>query len=172
MASRVAQAGETLQSLVAPSASGPHAQQAQSGPSSARRREAPIAELVSPGASSRRQKAVTEAVLRASGVQSLPSWFEDAAKRLLAGGGDDEMSFAELVLVSTAAPGAMAASEKSASGGGTASQADAAAGIGTGETYGAPPAPDVEVLAREVYELLLSMLDSARSRVGDPWEGI
>jgi hypothetical protein len=161
---RIAGAGRSLQSLVE---TGQAARAKAPTPE-----QSPIKQLVSKPAAGSDAQALTKAVMKASNVSSLPPWFEQAARKLLSGDSSQDMSFEELVLVSTAGPGAMAASSKSAASGGTAPQADASGGTGTGETYGAPPAPDVEVLAREVYELVLEMLDVARSRIGDPWEKV
>ncbi|MBT8493898.1 MAG: hypothetical protein KJO07_12670, partial [Deltaproteobacteria bacterium] len=161
---RVASAGRSLASLVQTG------QAATAAPMT--HQQAAVKKLISKPSTGSDAKVITEAVMKASKVSSLPPWFEDAARKLLSGDSDQGMSFEELVLISTAGPGAMAASSKSASSGGTGSQADASGGTGTGETYGAPPAPDVEVLAREVYDLVLSMLDVARARIGDPWEKV
>jgi hypothetical protein len=164
---RVAGAGRSLQSLVETG----QAKSAQA-PAAGRPAQSAAKALVSKPAAGTDAKALTQAVMKASNVSSLPPWFEEAARKLLAGDSSQDMSFEELVLVSTAGPGAMAASGKGPSSGGSAPQADAAGGTGTGETYGAPPAPDVEVMAREIYDEILKMMDAARERIGDPWEKI
>ena len=99
----------------------------------------------------------------------MPAWFEDAARKLLGDTGGDGrgLSVAEMTLVSAAPTKHVSPSLRNASAPPAQSQQG---GAGTGTQYDAPPAPDIEELAQEVYETVMRMIDLARERNGDPWQ--
>jgi trimeric autotransporter adhesin len=100
------------------------------------------------------------------GEVEIPPWFEAAARKMLAERtGSDGISFAELTLVTAAPPSHIAASTRSAP-----SAATPAPGT-AGPSQSTNPAPqiDIEKLANDVYRNILSMMDVARARNGDPY---
>ncbi|MEZ4368337.1 MAG: hypothetical protein R2939_18970 [Kofleriaceae bacterium] len=93
------------------------------------------------------------------GEVEIPAWFERAARKMFedrgAGAG---MTAADLTLVSVAPPAQLAASSRSTT--------TSAATVSSSPTpkAAAPAAPDVERIAREVYDQFLSLLDVTRWR--------
>lgn len=162
-------AGEALGSYVAPSSgssgSAGSSRSASSSSSSSSDREmgallrAPSAaqELVQTGRPSGRH---------GGGEVEIPTWFEAAARKMLEDRSavSDGISLAELTLVQTAAPTAIAASSR---GSGGSSQPMAPS---TSNTAGAEKEKlDIEKLANEVYREILQMMDMARARNGEPY---
>ena len=103
---------------------------------------------------------VRPAARHGGGDVEIPAWFESAAKKMFAEQqGSDSVSFAELTLVTQAPQAAVAASTRATSTP-TTSSATAAAS----STPSAASKPDVEGLARDVYDSFLELMDIARWR--------
>ncbi|HEY4238228.1 MAG TPA: hypothetical protein VGM88_00350 [Kofleriaceae bacterium] len=99
------------------------------------------------------------------GEVEIPAWFESAARKMLdqsSSGGD--ISLAELTLVASAPSSHIAASTRSAP-----SSAPPAPADGSSDYSGNAPQIDVEKLAGEVYRYLMTMMDHARARNGEPY---
>jgi hypothetical protein len=153
-----ARAGTALRSYVATSADGAPATTAvaSSAASSGYRVPSAAPELVRPGTSP------SVGPRFGGGELEIPAWFESAARKMLEerSPGSD-LSLADLTLVTAAPATALAASTKST----TVSSASAAtAGSATSSTPDAASAPDLERLAREVYDQFLQLMDVARWR--------
>jgi hypothetical protein len=171
----VSRAGESLSSLVAPTAR-PAA--ARGEPSRGYAVPSVAPELVETSAVTAAQVApsagpdaapagapaptsVTASSKSSDGFQ-IPEWFSRAAKEMFESGDDSGMSVAEMVLVQTAPKEKIAASAVEAA----APQAAAPQG---GEAA-AQKLPDVTQIARDVYTELCRMFEIARERNGDPWQ--
>jgi hypothetical protein len=98
----------------------------------------------------------------------LPAWFQEAASKFLGGAGDGRgLNIAEMTLISTAPRTQVAASTRSVSAPPVQVSSQTA---GAGTSVDAPPSPDIDELAQEVYEEIMRMLEIARERNGDPWQ--
>lgn len=174
-----ARAGESLQSFVAPSAA-PEAAASEraSATASARstgavHRAPTAAQPLVTGPSRANVTAVQEMIRsaqqkRTAGDNSIPPWFEEAARRMFQEGSDSGgISLAEMTLVTSAPARMVAASPKSASG--SSASARPAAATGGSEGHDAEPTANVEEIAREVYAEICRMIESARNRNGDTW---
>jgi hypothetical protein len=177
-----ARAGESLQAFVSPSAAPEPAVAASeraSGTTPAARstgavHRAPSAAQPLVTAQSRANAAAVQEMIRSAqqkrtaGDNSIPPWFEDAARRMFQDGSDGGgISLAEMTLVTSAPARMVAASPKSASGSSASSQPSNASG--GGESHDAEPTENVEQIAREVYAEICRMIEMARSRNGDTW---
>jgi hypothetical protein len=161
-------AGEALREYVAPAESAP----ASPTPKGAVLR-APTAQppLVETGMTAEQQRdnadqiAAKVARARAQGKVELPSWFEAAARKMAGerSSADDGISLAELTLISGAPARHVAASPRSEASGGGAAPTDAPSGSQDKAT------PDVEKIARDVYEEIMRMVEIARERNGEPY---
>jgi hypothetical protein len=173
-----ARAGESLQSFVAPGAA-PEATAAERASGTAARspgavRRAPTAAQPLVTAQSRANTAAVQEMIRsarqkrAAGDNSIPPWFEEAARRMFQEGSDGGgVTLAEMTLVTSAPARLVAASPKSASG--SAASATPSNSAGGGESHDAEPTANVEQIAREVYGEICRMIESARNRNGDTW---
>jgi hypothetical protein len=104
---------------------------------------------------------------RAAGDNSIPPWFEEAARRMFQEGSDGGgITLAEMTLVASAPARLVAASPKSASGSSASARPSSASG---GESHDAEPTANVEEIAREVYAEICRMIEFARNRNGDTW---
>jgi hypothetical protein len=160
-------AGEALGSYVAPNVAATASSSPAASTSSAREREvgavlrAPTAaqELVRTGRPSGRH---------GGGETEIPSWFEAAARKMLEdrNAASDGISLAELTLVTAAPSSHVAASTRAApsavpaSPGSNSQALPAEAGVGN---------IDVEKIANEIYRHILTMMDIARARNGEPY---
>ncbi len=175
-----ARAGEALGSYVAPStgelASAAGGAESTSSPSShgsataaaARSRELPIAQRA-PTAAQELVRTGRPAGRHGGGEVEIPSWFESAARKMFDDRGnstssDGGFSMADLTLVTAAPPAAIAASTKAPHA--AASPSPSPAG---GNDKAAGDAIDVEKIAHEVYQQILVLMDTARSRNGEPY---
>lgn len=102
---------------------------------------------------------------RAAGDNSIPAWFEKAARQMFAESSTGGISVAEMTLIASAPSHQVAASPKSAS----SSPAAAPAAPGGVENEGAQATPDVEALALEVYSEICRLMEISRERNGEPW---
>ena len=104
---------------------------------------------------------VRPAARHGGGDVEIPAWFESAAKKMFAEqqGGSESMSFAELTLVTQAPPATIAASTRA-----TSTPATTSATASASSTPSAASKPDVEGLARDVYDSFLELMDIARWR--------
>lgn len=173
-------AGEALGSYVAPSTGqlATAASRAESSSSSSSSfgnaaaaattsRELPISQRA-PTAAQELVRTGRPAGRHGGGEVEIPSWFENAARKMLddrsastEGGG---FSMADLTLVTAAPPAAIAASTKAPH---TAAAAPAPTG-GSEKAAGASPI-DVEKVASEIYQQILVLMETARSRNGEPY---
>jgi hypothetical protein len=104
---------------------------------------------------------------RSSGDNSIPAWFEEAARRMFQEGSDGGgISLAEMTLVTAAPARLVAASPKSASSGASSPSPGATGGS---ESHDAEPTANVEQIARDVYAEICRMIEFARNRNGDTW---
>ncbi len=174
-----ARAGESLQSFVAPGEAATSVS-ADRPPSAAASRSRGAVQRVPTAAQplvqtsqSRAQVAAVQDMIRSaqqkrsSGDNSIPAWFEEAARRMFQEGSDGGgISLAEMTLVTAAPARLVAASPKSASSSASSRPPDASAGS---ESYDAEPTANVEQMAREVYAEICRMIEMARSRNGNTW---
>ena len=149
--SGLARAGEALSAFVAPAAAAPAPAATSSAFAS------------SSGSGSRAPTAAPELVRTAAsgrfggGETEIPSWFEQAARKMLETRGmGDSLSLAELTLVTAAPPTQIAAS--------TRGQTVTAAAPSPQSMPAKPGMPDIEKIAQEVYAEFLAMMDSVRWR--------
>lgn len=154
-----ARAGATLRSYVATSADGAPATTSASPPtqgSAGYRVPSAAPELVRPGTSP------SFGPRFGGGEVEIPAWFESAARKMLEerSPGSD-LSLADLTLVTAAPATAIAASTKSTT---VSSTSASTGGSATSSTPDAASAPDLERLAREVYDQFLQLMDVARWR--------
>jgi hypothetical protein len=152
-----ARAGEALGSYVSPVV----------------QQQAPAASSSSSGAVLRAPTAAQELVRsgrpsgrHGGGEVEIPPWFEAAARKMLEerSGASDGISLAELTLVNAAPAAQVAASTRGSPG----AQSGAPAHSGAAE---APTQHniDVEKVANEVYRHILTLMDLARARNGEPY---
>lgn len=102
------------------------------------------------------------------GEVEIPTWFEAAARKMFddrSGGSpsDGGFSMSELTLVTAAPSTALAASTKAPHSASAHTPAAASAGEKGHEAI------DVEKIAHEVYQQVLILMDTARSRNGEPY---
>jgi hypothetical protein len=144
-----ARAGEALSAFVAPVAAAPAPAAASTSAFASPASRAPTAapELVRTAASGRFGGGETE----------IPAWFEQAARKMLETRGiGDNLSLAELTLVTAAPPTQIAASSRG--------QTVTAAAPSPQSMPAKPGMPDIEKIAQEVYAEFLAMMDSVRWR--------
>jgi hypothetical protein len=159
-------AGEALGSYVAPSSGGALRSAAGSSSSSGSSDREMGALLRAPSAAQELVQTGRPSGRHGGGEVEIPPWFEAAARKMLEdrSAASDGISLAELTLVQTAAPTAIAASSR---GSGGHSQPMAPS---TSNTAGAEKEKlDIEKLANEVYREILQMMDMARARNGEPY---
>lgn len=179
-----ARAGESLQSFVAPGeaatpVSADRAPSASASSAAASRSRGAVqrvptaAQPLVQTSQSRAQVAAVQDMIRSaqqkrsSGDNSIPAWFEEAARRMFQEGSDGGgISLAEMTLVTAAPARLVAASPKSASSGASSRPPDANSGS---ESHDAEPTANVEQMAREVYAEICRMIEMARSRNGNTW---
>ncbi|HET9988541.1 MAG TPA: hypothetical protein VFQ65_08470, partial [Kofleriaceae bacterium] len=163
-----ARAGEALGSYVAPSA--PEAKSSSGGGSSPREHGAV---LRAPSASPDYVRTGSVGGVRSTGrfgggEVEVPTWFEAAARKMLddrSSGMSGDISLAELTLVQAAPTTHIAASER-----GVQSAAPAVANpSSTGAQQSANQQIDIEKVANEVYKHILTLMDAARARNGEPY---
>jgi hypothetical protein len=154
-----ARAGEALGSYVMPQDAAPAARGATRAAASSPQQ---------PGAVLRAPTAAPELVRTSrrhgGGDLELPSWFEQAAKRMLAEpstGISDSISLSELTLVNAAPSSQIAASSR------TAPSAMPAPPPKASEAKDAHL--DVETIANDVYRQILVIMDATRARNGEPY---
>jgi hypothetical protein len=99
------------------------------------------------------------------GEVEIPSWFEAAARRMLAERSGDGISMAELTLVTAAPPSHVAAATIQPSPAPTAPSSTS--NPGQQAAAGGAQQIDVEKLAYDVYQDILHQMEIARSRNGD-----
>lgn len=106
------------------------------------------------------------------GEVELPPWFEAAARKMFESQGtpSDGISIAELTLVTAAPASHIAASTRGTPAGG----APVAPGAGSAPDKanaggGGAANIDVETLANEIYRHILTLMDAARARNGEPY---
>ncbi|HUJ61583.1 MAG TPA: hypothetical protein VLX92_23925, partial [Kofleriaceae bacterium] len=154
-----ARAGEALGSYVAPSAPSESSSTSSSSRDSGAVLRAPTAaqELVRTGRPAGRH---------GGGEVEIPPWFEAAARKMFEerSGLSDGISLAELTLVAAAPPAQVAASSRSA----PSSVPPSAAPNSAASTRDAPQI-DIEKTANEVYRQILTLMDAARARNGEPF---
>lgn len=146
-----ARAGENLSSFVSPVAppTAPVTSAASRAPSA-------MPEYVRTGRSGGRH---------GGGEVEIPSWFESAARKMLAertGSDSDGISLAELTLVTSTPSAHIAASTKA-----PASPSPAPSAGSTAPSAANAPKIDVEKLAAELFSDIMLMMEVARSRNGD-----
>jgi len=100
------------------------------------------------------------------GEVEIPSWFEAAARKMLAERSGDGISMAELTLV-TAAPASHVAAATIAPPSPAPTAPSASASSGQPGAGGNAPQIDVEKLAHDVYRDILLQMEIARARNGD-----
>jgi len=167
-------AGEALGSYVAPSAMGGSSgatgfagspASTSSSASSAASRE-PGALLRVPTAAQELVQTGRPAGRFGGGEVEIPPWFEAAARKMLEDRPPvaDGPSLADLTLVQTAAPQQIAASSRHDGGTATSSTPTPTGGAGAEKEK-----VDIEKLASEVYREVLTLMDVARERNGEPY---
>jgi hypothetical protein len=163
-----ARAGEALGSYVAPFAQpAPAAETSES--SSSRDRGETGAVLRAPTAMQELVRTGRPSGQHGGGETEIPPWFEAAARKMFESQGtiSENISIAELTLV-TAAPSAhIAASSRAAQGSASLSPSPSAAPEKSGAA--GPNAIDVEATAQEIYRYIIAMMDAARARNGEPY---
>ena len=102
------------------------------------------------------------------GEVEIPTWFEAAARKMLeerSGGVTDVISLAELTLVSAAPSQQIAASTRGVPSAAPTNPNPSAQGAGAN----AAQQVDIEKVANEVYKQILTLMDAARFRNGEPY---
>jgi hypothetical protein len=174
LANLSARAGEALGSYVAPSdgKSAPASSSSGGSSSGARDREHG-AVLRAPSAAPDYVRTGSVGGVRSTGrfgggEVEVPTWFEAAARKMLderSSGMSGDISLAELTLVQAAPTTHIAASER-----GVQSAAPAVANpSSTGAQQSANQQIDIEKVANEVYKHILTLMDAARARNGEPY---
>jgi hypothetical protein len=104
------------------------------------------------------------------GEVEIPPWFEAAARRMFESQGtiSDGISIAELTLVTAAPSTQFAASTRTPPSAAPVAPSAAAAAEQAGGG-GGPNNIDVEATAQEIYRYILTMMDAARARNGEPY---
>jgi hypothetical protein len=179
-----ARAGESLQSFVAPGEAAtpvsadraPSASASSAAASRSRGAVQRVPTAVQPLVQTAQSRANVAAVQdmirsaqqkRSSGDNSIPAWFEEAARRMFQEGSDGGgISLAEMTLVTAAPARLVAASPKSASSGASAQAPNPSGGS---ESHDAELTPNVEQMARDVYAEICRMIEFTRNRNGDTW---
>ncbi|MFT3691985.1 MAG: hypothetical protein QM831_02505 [Kofleriaceae bacterium] len=162
-------AGEALASYVAPEVAAPR-NTASSGRGEGPSYRAPTAQpdYVNTASSSSSSSPVRSTGRFGGGEVEIPGWFEAAAKKMFAqqnGGLGGDISLAELTLVQSAPSTHIAASERSMP-----SAAPANANPSTqAAQQSAHQQIDIEKVANEVYKHILTLMDAARHRNGEPY---
>jgi hypothetical protein len=152
-------AGEALSSYVTPSPASTASSSAASRADTGAVMRAPTAapELVQTGRPAGRA---------GGGEVEIPAWFEQAARKMFESktGVSEDISLAELTLVTAAPAQQIAASSRAATGHAPAAPPPAAPAAG-----GDKQAVDIEKLANDVYREVLTLMDVARVRNGEPY---
>jgi hypothetical protein len=171
LASLSSRAGEALGSYVAPSdGKSPAATTTSSGGSREREHGAM---LRAPSASPDYVRTGSVGGVRSTGrfgggEVEIPTWFEAAARKMLderSSGMSGDISLAELTLVQSAPTTHIAASER-----GVQSAAPSVANpSSTAVQQSAQQQIDIEKVANEVYKHILTLMDAARARNGEPY---
>ena len=101
------------------------------------------------------------------GEVEIPSWFEAAARKMLSerSGDSDGISLAELTLVTAAPSSHIAASSVTPS-----APSPTPPGAATTSQSANAPKIDVEKIANELYHEVMTLMDVARSRNGNPYQ--
>ncbi|NVB83053.1 MAG: hypothetical protein HOV81_32040 [Kofleriaceae bacterium] len=156
-----ARAGEALGSYVAPSIASPTA---SASPGSTITREVG-AVMRAPTAAQELVQTGRPAGRYGGGEVEIPSWFEQAARKMLSEQSSvaGDISLAELTLVAAAPPAQIAASTRGAGGNVVTNSAPSATASDAKEQV------DIEKVANDVYREVLLMMDIARSRNGEPY---
>jgi hypothetical protein len=155
-----ARAGEALGSYVAPAAAAPTA-----AASSSSSREVG-AVLRAPTAAQELVHTGRPASRSGGGEVEIPAWFEQAARKMFESKSSvsDDISLAELTLV-TAAPAAQVAASSRVAG----EQAPVAPTPAAAADGGGKESFDIDKLANDVYREVLVLMDLARARNGEPY---
>ncbi len=166
LANLSARAGEALGSYVSPASFTPiHASSSASSSSSSSSSTTSVgAVLRAPTAAQELVRTGRPAGRHGGGEAEIPPWFESVARKMLADRTpvSDGISLAEMTLVQAAAPQQIAAADKNPSSSASGAPAHA------GSDGGSPHQMDVEKLSQDVYRHIMSMLDAARARNGEP----
>jgi len=164
-----ARAGEALGSYVAPSSAAPE----KAAGSSREREQGPM--FRAPSAAPEYVRTSSVGGSRSTGQfgggeLEVPTWFEAAARKMLqerSAGMSGDISLAELTLVQAAPSTHIAASERGAQ---SAAPPVANPSSTSAQQSGAATQQiDVEKVANEVYRHILTLMDSARARNGEPY---
>jgi hypothetical protein len=152
-----ARAGEALGSYVAPATAPAAPRELHDRPVGAVLRPPTAAqELVQTGRSSGRY---------GGGEVEIPSWFESAARKMFdsqQSSVSEGISIAELTLIQNAPAHQIAASTRTAA-------SPVAPSIGSSTDSKGGQKVDIEKLANEIYRQILTMMDAARARNGEPY---
>jgi len=171
LANLSSRAGEALGSYVAPS--GPEAKSSSSSSGGGARDREQGAVMRAPSAAPDYVRTGSVGGVRSTGrfgggEVEVPTWFEAAARKMLddrSSGMSGDISLAELTLVQSAPTTHIAASER-----GVQSAAPAVANpSSTGAQQSANQQIDIEKVANEVYKHILTLMDAARARNGEPY---
>jgi hypothetical protein len=156
-----ARAGEALGSYVAPAAAAASPASSRGDVGAVLRAPSAAPELVQTGPGSGRY---------GGGETEIPSWFEEAARKMLGDrtGATESFSLAELTLVTAAPSAAIAASTRSAGSHAAPTSATPSPGQ-SGAAGAAGEKVDIEKVANEVYREVLVLMDIARARNGEPY---
>jgi hypothetical protein len=162
-----ARAGEALGSYVAPPAFAPAAS-ASSDSSSPRDRGEVGAVLRAPTAMQELVRTGRPAGRHGGGEVEIPPWFEAAARKMFESQGtiSDGISIAELTLVTAAPSTQIAASTRTPP---SAAPVAPSASAAAEQAGGGANDIDVEATAQEIYRYILTMMDAARARNGEPY---
>jgi hypothetical protein len=154
-------AGEALGSYVAPAAA--------PAPSSERRDRGEVgAVLRAPTAAHELVQTGRPAGRFGGGEVEIPTWFEQAARKMLAerSGAASDFSLGELTYVTSAPAPQIAASSRAPGGHAPARVPSPDASAGGGDKKGQE---DIDKIANEVYREVLVLMDIARARNGEPY---
>jgi hypothetical protein len=152
-------AGEALGSYVAPSAAAPVAERRDRETGAMLRVPTAAPELVQTGRPAGRF---------GGGEVEIPTWFEQAARKMLAertSGPASDLSLAELTFVTQAPAQQVAASSRAVGG----SPTQAPAPDNASNAGGDKEKVEIEKVANEVYREVLVLMDIARARNGEPY---
>lgn len=159
-----ARAGEALGSYVAPSET---RREGTTSSSSASGQREVGAVLRAPTAAQELVRTGRPSGRFGGGEVEIPTWFEAAARKMLEerSGASDGISLAELTLVTAAPTTQVAASSRAVP-----TAAPLAPGATTSKDGAGKGEPiDVEKIANEIYRHILTMMDAARERNGEPY---
>jgi trimeric autotransporter adhesin len=162
LASLTARAGEALASYVAPVAPAPVANDSNGSSS----REAG-AMLRVPTAAQELVRSGRPSGRHGGGEVEIPPWFEAAARKMFEdkGSGDPTFALSELTLVTSASSSQIAASTRTPPAAAPPTPAPSARANGGDESQNI----DIEKVANEVYRQILTLMDAARARNGEPY---